>query len=65
MKAESSKFDPPKRKRLWYQFSLRTLLIVTIAVAIGCAWLELRAATKSRTSLAKWGRRESNPYLPA
>jgi hypothetical protein len=26
MEAEPPKADPPKRKRCWYQFSLRTLL---------------------------------------
>jgi hypothetical protein len=30
--------DPPKRKRRWFQFSLRTLLVVVTLVAVACAW---------------------------
>jgi hypothetical protein len=30
---------PPKRKRRWFQFSLRSLLVFTLIVAIPCAWL--------------------------
>lgn len=33
---------PPKRKRRWFQFSLRSLLIFTIVVAIACGWLGKR-----------------------
>jgi hypothetical protein len=29
----------PNRKRRWFQFSLRTLLIFTALVAIACGWL--------------------------
>jgi hypothetical protein len=36
---EPIKSDPPKRKRRWFQFSLRTLLISVLIVAIPCAWL--------------------------
>ena len=35
MEAEPLKADPPKRKRRWYQFSLRTLLIFTLICVIG------------------------------
>jgi hypothetical protein len=28
----------PKRKRRWFQFSLRTLLIFVLICAIPCAW---------------------------
>jgi Leucine rich repeat/Leucine Rich repeat len=31
--------DPPKRKRRWFQFSLRTLFVFTLVCAIPCAWL--------------------------
>ena len=34
--------EPSKRKRRWYQFSLRTLLIFTTAAAIVCGWLGSR-----------------------
>ena len=37
MQTEPPKADPPKRKRRWYQFSLRTLMIFTMVVAIW-AW---------------------------
>ena len=30
MQTEPPKADPPKRKRRWFQFSLRTLLIFTL-----------------------------------
>ena len=39
MEAEPPKADPPKRKRRWFQFSLQTLLILVIIVAIPCAFL--------------------------
>jgi hypothetical protein len=39
MQTESSKTDPPKRKRRWFQFSLRTLLVVMAILAVGCAWV--------------------------
>jgi hypothetical protein len=29
--------EPPKRKRRWFQFSLRTLFVVTTIVAVQCA----------------------------
>jgi hypothetical protein len=34
MDAESIKADPPKRKRRWFQFSLRTLLIGVMLLAV-------------------------------
>jgi hypothetical protein len=34
MEAEPLKAEPPKRKRRWFQFSLRTLLIVVTVVAV-------------------------------
>ncbi len=34
MEAELPKTDPPKRKRRWYQFSLRTLMIVVRLFAL-------------------------------
>jgi hypothetical protein len=39
MEAEPPKADPPKRKRRWFQFSLRTLMIFTVIVAVPCAWM--------------------------
>jgi|GEM_PF-2034355 len=39
---------PPQGKRRWYQFSLRTLLILTLILAIPCAWLGRRLERKRR-----------------
>ena len=46
MEAEPPKAEPPKRKRRWFQFSLRTLLIVVALLAAMCAYLvhEVRTA---------------------
>jgi hypothetical protein len=41
--AEPTKADPPKRKRRWLQFSLRTLLIVTGLVAVICGYIGSQA----------------------
>jgi hypothetical protein len=37
MHTEPPKADPPKRKRRWFQFSLRTLVIGVTIVAVQCA----------------------------
>ena len=39
MDVEPIKADPPKRKRRWFQFSLRSLLIFTAVAAVACSWL--------------------------
>jgi hypothetical protein len=39
MEPEPLKADPPKRRRRWFQFSLRTLMIFTLVCAIGATWL--------------------------
>jgi hypothetical protein len=44
MQTEPPKADPPKRKRRWFQFSLRTLLIFTTIVALGSGWFRARIA---------------------
>jgi hypothetical protein len=36
METESPEAEPPKRKRRWFQFSLRTLLIVVTLLAAIC-----------------------------
>src|SRR5258708_7595905 len=48
MQTESPKADPPKRKRRRFQFSLRTLLIFTLVVAVACAWLGRKIEQKRR-----------------
>ena len=44
MQAEPPKADPPKRKRRWFQFSLRTLFAVVTATAVTCAYVAREAA---------------------
>jgi hypothetical protein len=39
MEAEAPKADPPKRKRRWFQFRLRTLMIVVTLFCIAGGWL--------------------------
>jgi hypothetical protein len=48
MEAEPSKAAPPNRKRRWFQFSLRSLLIFTVLCAIGSAWLGKRIERKRK-----------------
>ncbi len=36
MEAEPPNADPPKRKRRWFQFSLRTLLIGVTIFSVSC-----------------------------
>jgi hypothetical protein len=40
---------PPKRKLRWYQFGLRTLLIVVTLFAIPCSWLAVKKNQAKRT----------------
>jgi hypothetical protein len=37
MQTEPPKADPPRRKRRWFQFSLRSLLIVVTLLAVNAA----------------------------
>jgi hypothetical protein len=48
MQPEPPKADLPKRKRRWFQFSLRTLLILTVACAVGAAWVAREMERKRR-----------------
>jgi hypothetical protein len=43
METEPPKADPPKRKRRWFQFSLRTLMIVVTLLAIPCGYVGWQA----------------------
>jgi hypothetical protein len=54
MQTEPPKADPPKRKRRWFQFSLRSLLIFTLICAIASAWLgrEIERKRKEREAVA-------------
>jgi hypothetical protein len=48
MEAEPSKAEPPKPKRRWFQFSLRTLLLFTVVCAVGAAWVATRMEQERR-----------------
>ena len=52
MEAEPTTSEPPKRKRRWYQFSLRTLLIFTLICAIVSAWMAVRLKRAERQKSA-------------
>jgi hypothetical protein len=43
MQSDPPKADPPKRKRRWFQFSLRTLMIGVALLAVPCGYLEWQA----------------------
>ncbi len=44
--------DPPKRKRRWFQYSLRSLLIFAAIVAVACGWLGSKIERKRRERAA-------------
>jgi hypothetical protein len=48
MEAEPPKADPPKRKRRRFQFSLRTLMIFTLVVAVACGCLGKKIEQKRK-----------------
>ena len=48
MQTEPPKADPPKHKRRWFQFSLRTLLIFTLICAVGSVWVARRIEQKRK-----------------
>ena len=54
MQTEPPKAEPPKRKRRWFQFSLRTMLIFTVVCAISSAWLgkKIERKRKERDAVA-------------
>ena len=43
MQTEPPKADPPKRKRRWFQFSLRSLLILVTLLAVVCGYVGRQA----------------------
>jgi hypothetical protein len=46
MEYQAPTVEPPKRKRRWFQYSLRTLLIFTLIVAVACGWLASKVERK-------------------
>jgi hypothetical protein len=62
MEAEPSKADPPKRKRRWFQFSLRTLLIGVTLLAVVCGYVGWEAKiVRDRKTWLKEHPRERDP----
>jgi hypothetical protein len=52
MQPEPPKADPPKRKRRWFQFSLRTLMIVVALLAVPMGYVGWQAKiVRERTTL--------------
>ena len=43
MQSEPSKAEPPKRQRRWFQFGLRTLLILVFLLCVGMRWTTAKA----------------------
>ena len=43
MEADPPKAEPPKRKRRWFQFSLRSLMIGVTLLAVPCAYVGWQA----------------------
>ena len=60
MEAEPTKAEP-KRKRRWFQFSLRTLLLFTLICAVAASWVAHRMDKKrlSGKPLRQFARREA------
>ena len=52
VETEPPKAEPPKRKRRWFQFSLRSLMIFTLICAIGSAWVVMRLKRAERQKSA-------------
>ncbi len=50
MQTEPSEAEPPKRKRRWFQFSLRTLLILICVTPICAVWAEKSEGNDKSTS---------------
>jgi hypothetical protein len=55
MQTEPPNAAPPKRKRRWYQFTLRSLMIVVTATAAACAWVAHEGrVVQERRALRQW-----------
>ena len=67
MPTELSKADPPKRKRRWFQFSLRTLMIGVALLAVVCAYVaheaSIVAARKASLAVQRLATLSSRQYL--
>ena len=55
MQTESPKAAPPKRKRRWFQFSLRSLMIVVMLLAVPLGYVGWQAKiVRERKAMARW-----------
>jgi hypothetical protein len=52
MQTEPPNADPPKRKRRWFQFSLRSLMIGVTLLAVVCGYVGRLGWAPSQESLA-------------
>jgi hypothetical protein len=52
MEAEPPKSDPPKRKRRWFQFRLRTLFVLTLITGVAMTWLVAKKERAARQKTA-------------
>ena len=43
MSSEPPEVEPPKRKRCWFQFSLRTLMVGVTLLGVACAYIGWQA----------------------
>jgi hypothetical protein len=53
MQTEPPKAEPPKRKRRWFQFSLRTLMILTLICDVGSYWVTARIRIRQALMIIK------------
>ena len=56
---------PTKPKRGWYQFSLRTLLLLVVLASIGMSWFAVKRhrAEKQRAAVEAFGKLDGNVYV--
>jgi hypothetical protein len=55
MQTEPPQADRPKRKRRWFQFSLRTLMIVVTLLAVACGYVGWQAKiVRERRAMVDW-----------
>jgi hypothetical protein len=64
MQTKPPKAEPPKRTRRWFQFSLRTLMIVVTLLAVPMGYVGWQAKiVKSRSDLLEQIKKRNRIYL--
>ena len=60
----TSMSNPPKSKRRWYQYSLRSLFVVTTLFSIACSWYanEMQNAPRRRAAIAEIARLDGEAH---